>query len=65
MLFTLSNAVEHERGWVARKMGLFDIFEANEHAKMLQRIFPRLLVPNITAIRRTCLRANKPRVEEL
>ena len=30
LLFTLSNAVEHERGWVARKMGLFDIFEAND-----------------------------------
>ena len=30
LLFTLSNAVEHERGWVARKMGLLDIFEAND-----------------------------------
>lgn len=24
---TLSNAVEHARGWVATKMGLLDIFE--------------------------------------
>ena len=29
-MFTLSNAVEHERGWVARKMGLFDMFEADD-----------------------------------
>ncbi len=26
---TLSKAVEHERGWVATKMGLFDMFEAD------------------------------------
>ena len=66
MLFTLSNAVEHDRGWVARKMGLFDIFKANddgdqqEYAKMLRRISPRLLLLNDMAIRRICLGANKP-----
>ena len=27
---TLSKAVEHERGWVATKMGLFDIFEEGD-----------------------------------
>ena len=30
LLFTLSNAVEHERGWVARKMGLLDMSKAND-----------------------------------
>ncbi len=28
-VFTLSNAVEHARGWVATKMGLLDIFEVS------------------------------------
>lgn len=27
--FTLSKAVEHARGWVATKIGLFDMFDAN------------------------------------
>lgn len=27
MGLTLSNAVEHARGWVATKMGLLDIFD--------------------------------------